>query len=286
MVDDAPTSEERKNNIKLIIDFLDELFKNRTVNNQWIYDIGGRIDCSSCPQINWKYYEDRLEEDKLAAFRSIARISYYLPAEPFYELVKGYQWDMDSTIVKNEHDLVLYSNYVASSVAVLCTFVICYKSGNYPHGLNAKDDWMIKRAREQGVALQLVNIARDIATDSETLGRCYVPLDFLIDKEKELKSLKEKRDPWSLGQDRLRLYAINILSVADAYNDRASFGVLLLPKEAQGAVLTATEIYQGIGKLIRERRDYVKRVSLGKLRKIRIAFNCMYLKRSSKKKIE
>lgn len=121
-----------------------------------------------------------------------------------------------------------------------------------------------------------MNIARDIVTDSKTLGRCYVPSEYMENAKNELKILKIDRDPWSLGQDRLRKYALRLIDLADSYADKALKGVSMLPSEVQGPVLATTEIYRMIGVFISKNPGYPERAFVGKRKKILIALSCMY----------
>lgn len=68
-----------------------------------------------------------------------------------------------------------------------------------------------------------------------------------------------------------------MLDVADKLADESTFAINLLPCECQRAVLSALEIYQGIGKLIRANTHYERRTFLSKIEKIRIGIKCMYM---------
>ena len=99
---------------------------------------------------------------------------YYLPAGPLNELLLGYKWDLsDSNEIHSEEELLEYCTYVAGSVGSLVLTVAAYRSD---HPMTT--GWLDRRARETGRALQLINVARDIVTDSRTLGRVYVPSDY------------------------------------------------------------------------------------------------------------
>ena len=69
-------------------------------------------------------------------------------------------------------------------------------------------------------AVQILNIARDVVTDSEELGRCYVPKTMLKEPEIELNILRDQRSPWTLGEQRLRWYRDKLVA----------FGVEVLEK--------------------------------------------------------
>lgn len=151
MVDNEISTEQKRHQVELITKFLDQLFSNRRVTDVYAWQCDQQVDY---PMVDWKFFKNHLSEKQLASFRSIARISYYLPQEPFYELVQGYIWDIDQRTVRDEDDLLEYSKYVASSVATLCTFVFCHKTYQWPDHSGPKCKQMLENARKMG----LVNV--------------------------------------------------------------------------------------------------------------------------------
>lgn len=89
--------------------------------------------------------------------------------------------------------------------------------------------------------------------------------------------LVAERNPNRIKNADLKKYAERMLDIADNLADESSQAINLLPLECQRAVLSALEIYQGIGKLIRTNQHYERRAYLTKFKKICIGFNCMYL---------
>lgn len=120
----------------------------------------------------------------------------------------------------------------------------------------------------------MCNISRDIITDSETLGRCYVPANYF--SKDELSILVDQRKPDLIPNKQLKHYAEKMLNIADQLAGDAMFAINLLPPECQRAVLGALEIYQGIGKTIRSNPIYERRTVLGKWSKLKIILQCMY----------
>ncbi|XP_031621320.1 bifunctional lycopene cyclase/phytoene synthase-like [Contarinia nasturtii] len=265
MVDNEHSIELKKERIRVIVEFLDQLFSNRTIKSEYCWERNG-----SSPKIDWKYFEETLTKEQLSSFRAIARISYYMPSEPFYELVEGYKWDIDGRPVLHENDLIEYSKYVASSVATLCTFVFCHKGYKWPDTIGP----MLENARKMGLVLQICNISRDIIVDSETLGRCYVPSTYFENDERNC--LVNERNPKKIPNVQLKKYAEKMLDIADNLANEAMGSINLLPSECQRAVLSSLEIYQGIGKLIRRNAHYEHRTFLPKFDKICIVFKCLY----------
>lgn len=106
----------------------------------------------------------------IPAYRAFAtHLRHIVSEESVYELLDGYCWDLERRIVKDEDDLAYYSACVASSVGEMCTRIIAH------HGQCSLSSNTIHRARQMGLVLQYINIARDIVTDSQGLRRCYLP---------------------------------------------------------------------------------------------------------------
>lgn len=147
MVDTEYSIQQKKRQVQTISAFLNQLFANRRITSEYCWEM---ID-DATQNINWNYFKQHLTNEQMASFRAIARISYYLPQEPFYELIDGYNWDIEGKAVYTEDDLIEYSEYVASSVATLCTFVFCYKSNRWPDKMGVKCRSMIESARKMGL---------------------------------------------------------------------------------------------------------------------------------------
>jgi phytoene synthase len=93
-----------------------------------------------------------------------ARERFDIPREPLAALVEGGLQDLDQTRYETFDDLRGYCEKVAGAVGVACVAVY------------GSDD--VERANTLGIALQLINIMRDVQEDSE-LGRVYLPQDEL-----------------------------------------------------------------------------------------------------------
>ena len=92
---------------------------------------------------------------------------FNIPLEPFFELLKGMEMDLQKNRYLTFDDLKLYCYRVASTVGLMCIEIFGYKHKS------AKDF-----AVDLGIALQLTNILRDIKKDSEN-GRIYLPQEEL-----------------------------------------------------------------------------------------------------------
>jgi phytoene synthase len=93
-----------------------------------------------------------------------ARSRYAIPDEPLHALVDGGLQDTERTRYDDFEQLLDYCKHVAGAVGLACVSV--YGSDDREH------------AETLGVALQLINIIRDVREDWE-LGRVYLPQDEL-----------------------------------------------------------------------------------------------------------
>ena len=93
-----------------------------------------------------------------------ARSRFGIPDEPLHDLVEGGLQDTEQNRYASFAELHGYCRRVAGAVGVACVAVY------------GSDD--VERAETLGVALQLINIIRDVREDWE-LGRVYLPQDEL-----------------------------------------------------------------------------------------------------------
>jgi phytoene synthase len=93
--------------------------------------------------------------------------TFHLPREPFDELVRGVEMDLDHPHYQTFDELLLYCRRVASGVGLISVEIFGCRNGE------ARD-----YAINLGIALQLTNIIRDVAGDL-TRGRVYLPQEDL-----------------------------------------------------------------------------------------------------------
>lgn len=106
--------------------------------------------------------------------------NFNIPLDPFFELIKGMEMDLQRDRYKSFDDLQLYCYRVASTVGLMCIEIFGYKNPS------TKDF-----AVNLGIALQLTNILRDISKDAEN-GRIYLPLEDLQRFDYSEKDIFEK----------------------------------------------------------------------------------------------
>jgi len=90
---------------------------------------------------------------------------FNIPLDPFFELIKGMEMDLQKDRYKSFDDLQLYCYRVASTVGLMCIEIFGYKN------VSTKNF-----AIDLGIALQMTNILRDIGKDAKS-GRIYLPLE-------------------------------------------------------------------------------------------------------------
>lgn len=88
---------------------------------------------------------------------------YNIPVEPFFELIKGMEMDLQNQRYKTFDELYQYCYCVAATVGLMCIEIFGYKNKSTK-----------EFAVNLGVALQLTNILRDIKIDADN-GRIYLP---------------------------------------------------------------------------------------------------------------
>jgi 15-cis-phytoene synthase len=108
--------------------------------------------------------EDRPGDDAMSVALADARERFAIPASALHALVAGGLQDLEQTRYAHFEELREYCTKVAGAVGVACVAV--YGSED------------VRRAETLGIALQVINIIRDVREDWE-LGRVYLPQDEL-----------------------------------------------------------------------------------------------------------
>jgi phytoene synthase len=107
---------------------------------------------------------DAEPKDPVLVALADARQRYAIPAAALHDLVDGGLQDTEQSRYADFEELLGYCRRVAGAVGVACIAV--YGSED------------VERAESLGVALQLINIIRDVSEDWQ-LGRVYLPQDEL-----------------------------------------------------------------------------------------------------------
>lgn len=179
----------------------------------------------------------------------------YLSATPLYELLEGFETDLifQANIgnemaltwpIVSEGDLELYSLRVAGTVAELCLDLVFYHAREkYNQDQRQR---LIQAGRNMGIALQLVNIARDIAVDAD-MQRVYVPQHWL--EQAGLTADDVLKQPESSDVISLRR---RLLDKAQAIYRDARTAIEEVPPNGRRGMRVAVESYMEIGRVLLE----------------------------------
>jgi phytoene synthase len=139
-----------------------------------IYAFARRVDDIADGELSNDEKRARLEQlhaaldaeaaDPVLVALADARSRYPIPARALHDLVDGGLQDTEQQRYEDFEELLGYCHRVAGAVGVACIAVYGSEDGG--------------RAQSLGVALQLINIIRDVGEDWE-LGRVYLPQDEL-----------------------------------------------------------------------------------------------------------
>lgn len=181
---------------------------------------------------------------------------FNIPTDPFFELLKGMEMDLQKKRYVTFEDLQLYCYRVASTVGLMCIEIFGYKHKS------AKDF-----AIDLGIALQLTNILRDVKKDSLN-GRIYLP-------QEDLKKFNYSEDQlfnqtYNGNFQSLMQYEVDR---AEMFFDRATKALNLDDKYSMFAARAMQHIYHKIlEKIINANYDvYHKNIKVSKVEKVGIA---------------
>ncbi|WP_110687720.1 15-cis-phytoene synthase CrtB [Salinicola aestuarinus] len=175
------------------------------------------------------YTDEPLREPAFAAFQEVAR-RHEIPPSQAFDHLEGYAMDVREETYPHLPDTLRYCYHVAGVVGLMMARV-----------MGVRDEAVLDRACDLGLAFQLTNIARDILDDAR-IGRCYLPLAWLEAFEVPLDELAEPRHRPALAEMAKRLVA-----VAEPYYDSAREGLPALPLRSAWAIATARGVYRRIG---------------------------------------
>ncbi|KAH3943741.1 hypothetical protein HBI56_010150 [Parastagonospora nodorum] len=253
LVDNAATAEEAKEWISKLHQYLDLVYsdaKSSTVSEDFV--------------------QAHFPSDARSALLQLP--AHKLPRQPLQDLLHGFEMDLafnTSSPIKTETDLRLYSERVAGTVAQMCIELIFRL---YPSNMTSGEERKVVDAGNQmGMALQYVNIARDISVDAH-IGRVYLPLDWL--QESGLTYDEVLISPEGARMESLRM---RLLEKAFSIYDGARGAIETLPVEARGPIRVAVESYMEIGRTLRQKGYTVRagRATVSKWRRVIVAWRTL-----------
>ena len=197
----------------------------------------------------------------------------YLSYKPLSDLLLGFEMDVafikSSFPMKDGDCLKLYAERVAGTVAELIIELALYHSNLKLSGPDRET--VLQAGRDMGVALQFVNIARDIKVDA-AIGRVYIPSSWLEDCGLTPEDILS--DSSRTEVDILRL---KLLVEADSIYIKARPKMDLLPAQTRGPMKVAVESYMEIGRVLRQGDFKVRagRATVPKWRRLYIAWKAL-----------
>lgn len=224
-----------------------------------------------------------------------------LPSTPLFGLLEGFKTDakfrpsetaVGEFPIKDEDSLHKYGSQVAGTVGQLCLALISHHSTRPIDPVRGKE--IAGAAGRMGVALQYVNIARDIAVDT-TMGRVYLPTTWLQEEsltpeqvvDTIMKSSPSLTDDEGKRQETLLQLIVlrrRLLQKAFAIYAEARPTMNGLPVESRRPMIVAVESYMEIGRVLLETDDTAifvtesgrpKRATVPKPRRLRVALKAM-----------
>ncbi len=181
---------------------------------------------------------------------------FNIPLEPFFELIKGMEMDLQTQHYTRIDELMLYCYRVASTVGLMCIEIFGYKNKS------ARDF-----AVNLGYALQLTNIIRDVNIDAQN-NRIYLP------KEDLMKFGYSESDIYA------KVYNKNFVDLmrheslrAREYFDKANKSLDFEDKPAMFAARAMQHIYFRLLEKIEEKNYnvYAEKIKVSKFEKVGIS---------------
>lgn len=155
-----------------------------------------------------------------------------VPREYPLEMIAGFEMDATGATYRTTDDLLLYCHRAAGVVGLM----MC-------HAFGVSDDAALPHAADLGTAMQLTNIARDVAEDWSR-GRLYIPERWLTN----VPQPGTKLDDVALAPAIRRL-----LNVADHYYRSGALGLKYLSPRCRLAIRVAALVYSEIGREVARR---------------------------------
>jgi phytoene synthase len=170
-----------------------------------------------------------MHEPAFAAFQEVA-LGHNIPLQLAYDHLDGFAMDVRETHYETFDDTLQYCYRVAGVVGLMMARV-----------MGVRDEAVLDRACDLGLAFQLTNIARDIVEDAR-VGRCYLPAQWLAEAD---------IPPEAIAQPKMRApladIAQRLVAEAEPYYASARQGLAGLPLRSAWAIASAHGVYREIG---------------------------------------
>lgn len=160
-----------------------------------------------------------------------------VPLEVARELIAGVRSDAGPVALADDAALLRYCYQVAGTVGLMMCGVI-----------GAHDRKARPFALDLGIAMQITNIARDVAEDAG-LGRVYVPATRLQAAGTSGPELLAG----TASRAGVAQAVLELIEVAERYYASAEIGLRFIPWRSRLAILVASRVYRAIGLRLRSR---------------------------------
>jgi len=170
-----------------------------------------------------------VSEPAFAAFQEVA-LGHNIPLQLAYDHLDGFAMDVRETHYETFDDTLQYCYRVAGVVGLMMARV-----------MGVRDEAVLDRACDLGLAFQLTNIARDIVEDAR-IGRCYLPARWLAEEGIPPEALESAE-----MRPRLARLAYRLVAEAEPYYASARAGLAGLPLRSAWAIASAHGVYREIG---------------------------------------
>lgn len=202
------------------------------------------------------YQGEAMASPAFAAFQEVA-LAHDIPPSQAFDHLEGFAMDVRDVRYERLDDTLHYCYHVAGVVGLMMARV-----------MGVRDEKVLDRACDLGLAFQLTNIARDLVEDAQA-GRCYLPAEWLreenITAERAYSALLDPSE-----RERVARLAARLLATAEPYYASAREGLGALPLRSAWAIASALKVYRQIGVKVRAKgaRAWDGRQGTGKLEKM------------------
>ncbi|EKM0529978.1 15-cis-phytoene synthase CrtB [Cronobacter turicensis] len=170
-----------------------------------------------------------MREPNFAAFQDVA-LEHQIPPALALDHLEGFAMDVRDERYHTVDDTLRYCYHVAGVVGLMMARV-----------MGVRDEAVLDRACDLGLAFQLTNIARDIVEDA-AIGRCYLPEAWLKEEGLRADMLADRAHRPALAR-----LAARLVEEAEPYYASARAGLAGLPLRSAWAIATAHGVYREIG---------------------------------------
>jgi 15-cis-phytoene synthase len=217
------------------------------------------------PEAELQYWRDEIEycylgqpDTSIGEELMMTIDEFDIPKQPFMDLIEGMEMDLKWSSYQTFSDLREYCYRAASAVGLICIEIFGYESpGTREYAVNL------------GLALQLTNILRDMQEDAAR-GRIYLPIEDL------------ERFGYSEQDVKANLYNTPFIDLMKYQYKRANYyferAAATLPEQDRPSMVAAEIMgaiyHELLNKIPEVQFDvYRNRVSVSKLRRMKIALN-------------